>query len=1413
MKNIHSLFHLFKEKRLVWKEKSPEYKQASEHFGEGPIDTIESKKEKLAATRQLLNDTEKVKNTALSTVTRLGRESGGTIDTRAMVISMVELASQVYPGGSALQRKQTIDFIKAFEESEAANIKEIDEDFVIFTKDASAEQIKIFSSKDGKEKGKELGSFDIKSKIRKEIETKREAVMAEITEEENHLTEEQTNVGALQGKAETYGTDLVNALGLDPLAIEKTEEEMNPGISPHKIEFTIYKLNAVGERISKAALITLTYQDGKFGYIAKGPSIKQEENKEIESDKPIVPGFLLIGDYLRSWESGLEKREPSKAEQAGREFVGIVKVDKEDKYVYVDTDEQDKPKFYFADDTEITGKDLEIIVDLKGEDIDSALERVKEKKLAQQVEAEPAAETEAEEEKTPAVAVEKIKDKIVKKIEITQDPKTNLRTLTITTKRGTILIYREIGARTPDNQAIWQYSNTDEYYLDSGKRIGANGYAYEGDGQKESTIIGQHVRVQRDLEKDFEERLEERAGARVALSSATCKRISGGTIGPSERLLISQGPKAVESQLDFIFRLVEEKLENGDKNPEYTTLKGITQTIKMVGETLKGPLIAYDKIEINFHGIKVEWTKENGFVKPDDHKHLTVKTIQILKAFLGEESYEKFMAQEETLKEDESLQESVKKAEDGWRKDCLAKLNNSYSISGFKDRSMSEEDIVDNWFLLDGTTRITDLLTKKFLTKGDGSHGMSEHEVPQMAGKMISEWGNEKIDFKEVFKFVTPNLQGFDNTDKKTLRAIVGNDDATIKQYLTDPINVMEVLARGMKAKNINEIELNIFLDKIFNKVVNPTIDLLESMANLRFSDAKKEKQPDTAEGMISKLMEEEKYSDFTLKAGNRFTLDQVSEGNLVDSVKKTLNEDRTTRDLAEYVDKIDNKLFLQAVFGLVSPENLVRQGCLEKNRNGEIRLVKLPEELDKAPLYILGKVSSIIDGKESEEEVAKWKDSSDRDILQNKLELIDRQEKVLKQLKLLCKVGDDRNWLKKIVDNCKGVDEFVYLTQLDGTTLLQNRSKLNQQMTEEAALNTILYNGKYYDVDQVRGFKTFKIESLQADVNKFIEIGLLQKYLTGGKPGKSPTQEEIDKALKPDSEFNKKLAALRVGNLETDKISSDQIEAFQLGLIVDYNARYEKQMDTLPMPKNLALRGFLEWAISTGADLSKIKAAQSKLLLVAGANIDMGGNVSRVGLGGSIDLGNGFSLDLGVATNFEGVDGIVGTTYTFKGPGESTWKIGVAFVYGTSGTGTFVGAANIHRYGKTRYEGMVLAGGLFHSSTAFIPIPAIAYGWKVNQEYAVQIETEENIKDDNFKELETALQAVDSRAEGATENLLKIAKKYPQFKVLSTYKIGGTLPLSDDMIVSLIRLRWQELKNQAGANASKSLAQTDWIP
>ncbi len=237
--------------------------------------------------------------------------------------------------------------------------------------------------------------------------------------------------------------------------------------------------------------------------------------------------------------------------------------------------------------------------------------------------------------------------------------------------------------------------------------------------------------------------------------------------------------------------------------------------------------------------------------------------------------------------------------------------------------------------------------------------------------------------------------------------------------------------------------------------------------------------------------------------------------------------------------------------------------------------------------------------------------------------------------------------------DQASGYDQFlawitntpdaneVTLATMEGQSFLNEG--FNRHISSNAALKDLLTDKSLYEL--VNGKPKLKIDAITAKINNLITKGHIQKQLMLGK---KPNEKAIP----------------TIAGIDFSTFNEDQIHLFQLGYIVDkkgaVSQEFREAEETLD-PNQKTINELMEQSPQFANLISAlnkenipvpvIQKVQSKLL-AAGTfhlKIDENNNVSLdgAGVGTSIDLGEGYSLGLGVYKDGEGTK--IGAGLSFK--------------------------------------------------------------------------------------------------------------------------------------------------------------------
>src|SRR3989339_1567707 len=563
MKNVHCFLNLIKEQRLVFKdaETKPGIKTLeTQYFGDNTEDLGEKEKRLTAIHEFLLNEEEEYgrikKIEKLESTIGLKTPDGkiGFFGEATLNFGINQLAKQMDPRSRQQILRQS-DLKKSFDENlttgEVEKLRtEQNSTSVIFRKEKKENGESIVAIIGLNEKGEEKGLtfFNLQSKFTKETLKNKDAILEEIGKERKQIQEKIAEELTAMGRLKTEAETWTENLKTQL----NLEGNYNTKVTRERATWGKKEeyVSIIIERLpaEKVLRIDTNFENGEYKYLLRN----YLNGQELVSDKGSKEG-PIFPDPERDIRTML------------------FEVENGEKY------EKDEP--------------------------------------AKIVETKPLTGKKPAEEEPPTVTVEKIegsKKVDEKKTKVETDKKTGLKELVVTTKKGTKLTYRETGKRTEKGDAIWRYANSDEYYVDSGIRVSEDGSDYTGKGQKESKILGQHVKLTRDLEKDFGEQI----GRNIKLEEKTEN---------PDKFKIETGIKAAETAVKNIAELIVQK------DARYLTLDNVTSELEKLGkaQNLWGLMPELKAVTLDIYGVKLSWTKEGGF-ENSDKEILKTKIIQIL---------------------------------------------------------------------------------------------------------------------------------------------------------------------------------------------------------------------------------------------------------------------------------------------------------------------------------------------------------------------------------------------------------------------------------------------------------------------------------------------------------------------------------------------------------------------------------------------------------------------------------------------------------------------------------------------------------------------------------------------------------------------------------------------------------------
>ncbi|MDX9970887.1 MAG: hypothetical protein RBS56_03180 [Candidatus Gracilibacteria bacterium] len=204
-----------------------------------------------------------------------------------------------------------------------------------------------------------------------------------------------------------------------------------------------------------------------------------------------------------------------------------------------------------------------------------------------------------------------------------------------------------------------------------------------------------------------------------------------------------------------------------------------------------------------------------------------------------------------------------------------------------------------------------------------------------------------------------------------------------------------------------------------------------------------------------------------------------------------------------------------------------------------------------------------------------------------------------------------------------------ITMATMDGTVYL-DEGYFRRHATPESALNNILNTKGLYTIDK-NGSKKLDKNAITNKLNEFIKIGFVAKKMTDQSPDRLTQNEALQESA------NNRIVDLSLG------LTDDQKKYLQLGYLLDISEKIQGEekeaKDALSEveKENPEFIKQLEEELKTKNVPPKIiEEIKNKMLLAVGTTIKFKDGkfegFEEFGAGGSIDLGEGFTLSLGLA-------------------------------------------------------------------------------------------------------------------------------------------------------------------------------------
>lgn len=347
----------------------------------------------------------------------------------------------------------------------------------------------------------------------------------------------------------------------------------------------------------------------------------------------------------------------------------------------------------------------------------------------------------------------------------------------------------------------------------------------------------------------------------------------------------------------------------------------------------------------------------------------------------------------------------------------------------------------------------------------------------------------------------------------------------------------------------------------------------------------------------------------------------------------------------------------------------------------------------------------------------------------EKKLDLSKDQKEILSVLGQFCgfETRDPSGWENFLSKFMPGNKTEMTMADINGRNFTLDKGMFSRNFNSDSAINILSNRPGLYKIDENRN-KILLKDGVIKELNRIIERGILQLIILE-KSGEKGLQAPLGPKFKESEEFKKRLKEVQITeeNFSKGEFTIAQFEAFQFGFLLDQETRIDKQneegIDALA-EGNIARKQILEQLLNAGVPFETVKATQQKLALMAGFLVDSSGNFVGAGLGTSIDLGNGFSLGLGLGVDKTGnVAGGAALTFTIY----QNDKVVVTTSLGISTAG--MGADIATKISTEKEIDVKLFAGVGFTWTNPVMIGGrigIALEWNAEKAFQRKLETEE---------------------------------------------------------------------------------------
>jgi type II secretory pathway pseudopilin PulG len=982
--------------------------------------------------------------------------------------------------------------------------------------------------------------------------------------------------------------------------------------------------------------------------------------------------------------------------------------------------------------------------------------------------------------------------------------------------------YKETGKTTKDGQQIWQYSDKDEYYLDDGTRVTADGGKYEG-SQKKSRIIGKYVTLTRGTKSETPAIIRRDVTSDDKSVAGTGRGETG-----SRRTAVDAAGSGASGGRPETSKAAPEPADSPEK----------------FNERIQKELVQVQGVADKFTG-KIEETSPDFIRKEAKRKFEIDKTAGKPKDVGAGIVVEQFPISLDSKSTKYVVEIRYSKSD---RLDKTQPIKFSIKVPGtaseYKAFSEWSENGIERLLgkILDENPNTSNIEKKADAIKHLKEEGMEIADSDKLETFNLQEFSALKAANLEYKKIILRSKEVFTAIEdlwllgEKLKEALIGSKISKLK--LTLPPNaktpitwdkekgfgaeseiigtLLRIGEEKMKAKEITKDEYERF------KELSKTKDI--EVQGAREDASKRAKHRESYENLSAKLAERQPSSDPRISGlseskivenWHHFGGTRTKAEYLMRQGPFSLTQERIPVAAAKIIKSggIIKEISFEPIFNLAKEQGFkgvrtaypegIPEGALEgslsfqhaysalvnkenRTENEEKRLQHMTDEVLVPCLELKEAMSKLIFEPEK---------VGERQSKEIEPELTAPQREVLNALTSLFNFQDRKGsgWEKFLASFSRDYNTGkITMANIDGTTFSVDQGTLDRHFSVGAALTILTNRPGLYDIvqDEKGNYRKFyKPAAVTTEINRLTKLGLLQivmqEQVSGSKSKGKPSIAEVLSS----PAFTERLAKFQISDVNDvqSKFGDEQKKAFQLGFILDQESRFSGQLEEgkEALSDSPAIRAVVEKLMKQSEGQISFKQGREiaqQMMLMGGAEIDRGtGKFKGAGLGVPIKLSDGSTLTLGLAANTER-QATFGAALTVRLVKTNGFQLSMTFGVGLAGA-----AAGL---GSTIEAGKIdigLFAGVAWSWANVIPTVggSVDLSWNMKKEYQDKLA---EARGGNLEKLWGEWKSL-----GSIEEKYKALQKFPAIKqVVDAYQ--SNFGLKNEDIVHMIEGVYEQI-------------------